>query len=831
MKKFLNRTLSFALVGMMVFSLAACGKSKDKDQGASGGDVTQTPGGSDSTDNNGDSAGTDTPKTYTYNVSAKASPINWNPHSWEMSSDDIIRTYTGMGLVDSTIAADGVNFEWVYEMADAITDITASYADKDKYGITETEGRVYLIDLNPLATWEDGAPINADTYVYSMQKLLDSSMKNYRANSYYDGTTAIYNAKNYFNNNKAGTPIYTPIFDGAANSITATETDKMFASLTVENPFWGANLNDAYTKYGESYFVAEDGTNYYDQLVALIGEEEFVPVDDEILAAIKGITAIAGSGGDDEFLQMLFYTTGTYAETPWEEVGLVKTGDYQLTYITQEPVTMFYFLSNMTSNWIVYEDLYEANMETKNNLVATSYGTSVDTYKSYGPYKLVGFETDKQFIMERNENWYGYTDGKHEGEYQTTTIKYDIVADHNTELQLFNSGALDTVELLADDMTTYRMSDYLVKTDTTFTFRWIFGTELDKLIALEDAAGDGANKRVLSYDDFRKAISLSMDRTRFVTEATPGYKPAYFLFNYLYYTDIEHDTESQYRNTPEAKEAVLRLYGITYGEGTSYATVDDAFAAVTGYDVETAKELFQAVYEQAIADGNYTEGQAINITCMASAAAALTAQDIAQQDLLNEFVTAATVGTGFEGKITFTFKSGSQTRYDDVVNGQVEMIRGAWGGAAFYPFSTVRVYTEPDYMGGLEKIHESNGWNPSKEEVAITYDFDGDGTAETVSDTFQNWAKSINGGGAYATDPKAALVILSYLETGVLSAYQCIPWGTDASVELRSQQVEYATYDYNIMYLYGGIRLMTYNYDDAAWDEYVASQGGTLSYE
>ena len=39
------------------------------------------------------------------------------------------------------------------------------------------------------------------------------------------------------------------------------------------------------------------------------------------------------------------------------------------------------------------------------------------------------------------------------------------------------------------------------------------------------------------------------------------------------------------------------------------------------------------------------------------------------------------------------------------------------------------------------------------------------------------------------------------------------------------------TTDYNIMYGYGGIRHMTYNYTDAEWDAFVAKEGGTLSYE
>ena len=30
---------------------------------------------------------------------------------------------------------------------------------------------------------------------------------------------------------------------------------------------------------------------------------------------------------------------------------------------------------------------------------------------------------------------------------------------------------------------------------------------------------------------------------------------------------------------------------------------------------------------------------------------------------------------------------------------------------------------------------------------------------------------------------------------------------------------------------YGGLKYITYNYDDAAWDAYVAEQGGTLNYK
>lgn len=798
MKKLFKRVLALTLAATMLFSLAACNKNTNTDDNAE----------------------------YTYNTYMEASPTNWNPHTWEMNSDSEMQSYINMGFVDISIAEDGVNFEWVYEMADSITDITKDFEDRDKWGITEDSGRVFEIKLNQAAKWEDGTVINADSYIYSMQMQLSPEMKNYRANSYFEGDASILNAKGYFNNDQVGQKKYADAFasaDEATGAVTPVTADKYYINADVTCYFYGDTLANYIASYAASY-------PEYAALEKYVGQG-YVEVTDEVKAELTAVAALHSCTYEGAFYEFCFVEDGIVEEVKWEEVGLYKADDYTLIYITENACEMFYFLTNATSIWLVHQEKYEECMDTVGELKATTYCTDLETTMSYGPYKLTSYEKDKEFVFEKNDQWYGWNDGKHEGQFKTTKIVYQVLADHNTQLQLFNQGKLDGISLTADDMDKYRMSEYLMKTDQTYTFRFIFASDLDALTALEAEANDGANKKVLYYDDFRKAISLAMDRSRLASEATSAYKPAYYLLNYLYYTDIANDSESQYRRTDEAMEAVLRLYGIEYGEGKTYATAKEAYEAVTGYDVEQAKQLFQAVYTQAIADGNYTDGQAINITCMCSAAETLGTEDIAQEKLMNEFVAAATVGTGFEGKITFTFKCGSATRYADVAAGKVEMIRGAWGGAAFYPFSTIRVYCEPDYMGGLEMIHESCGWDPTTEKLTITYDFNGDGTAEERTETFQYWGKSINGSGEFASDPDMCLVILSWLETGILETYQCIPWASETSASLYSQKIEYATLEYNIMYGYGGLRLMDYKYNDAEWAEYVEKQGGTLSYE
>ena len=789
--------------------------------------------------------------TYTLNDYMGAGPTNWNPHTWETNADNYFAGYTEMSFVEPTLNKETGSYTWTFEMAKNVQDVTALYAlDPElriKWGLVYGNGanakvmtanKVYRIYLNEKAKWADGTPINADTYIYSMMQLLNPKMQNYRANTYYSGSSALKNAGKYFASES-------PVYDLWVNAPEDFD-GKLYINLNKSHP---EELGD----YTFNYFAA-NYPSYSDPaalaaLAPLANAYGYIEINDETMPYIKTLSKKfwGAFGGTESFFdengEVLdeviytffgFYNTGKFTD-PYDfaNVGLIKVDDYTLDYVLEDSDTMFYFLTSLTSNWIVYQQMYEDGKTQAGELTATDYGTSVDTYMSYGPYKLVSYEKDKQIKMERNENWYGWTDGRHVDQYQATNINCEIISDEATLENMFLAGQIDGLSLNATQLAEYRNSNYLLKTDQTYTFRFIFATDLAKLTALEEERANGKNLKILSYDDFRKAISLAINRAQMCAQGTGGYKPAYALFNTLYYYDVENDPDSQYRNTDIAKQVILDLYGIKYGASETYKTLDEAYEAVTGFDLAQAKELFQAVYEQAVADGNYTDGQLIEIQCMATGADTLSEDDKAQERLLNEMVAAATVGTALEGKISFVFGAGAADRYMDVATGKQEMIRGAWGGAAFYPFSTIRCYTEPEYMGGLEAIHESCGWNPAVETLELTYDFDGDGADETVVNTLQNWAKLINGtpvdDQAPYTDPDTMMFVFANLEGAVLRSYQCIPFASETACSLFSQKISYATLDYNIMYGYGGLRFMTFNYTDAQWEAYVAEQG-TLEY-
>lgn len=760
-------------------------------------------------------------KQYTLREYINSSPASWNAHNWQTNGDSYVFGYTEIGWVDSTMKAEG-EYQWTYEMAESIEDITAqaSAEDKAKWNITDdqTSGRMFKITLNKNAKWQDGTPINADTYIYSMQQLLSPEMKNYRADLYWSGENAVYNGEMWFKQDQIGAKTYGPISELGFAS--AGETLAAGYELFIDmGNFWGVAGED-----GTTVFPVTDETLIRDPAVPEDDPEGYVSpkyVYETYLADGAPYASYAGS--------YLMYIKGEIVKIDWEDVGLYKLSDYELVYVTEKPNSMFNFLISGQTLWLVYEPLYEAGKKQVENLVTTNYGTSIDTYMAYGPYKLATFEKDKQIVFVRNENWYGWTDGKHEGQFQTTQIKCEVLTDQATILQKFNKGELDTVSLHSDDLEEYGSSDYLLKTPETYTMRFFFNTNLDVLKRLEAERNDGNNIQILSIQEFRKAMSWCFDRESWCKEVTAGEIPQVGLLSSLYYYDVENNPKSVYRNSEQAMRGIVNFYGLTYGEGQRYETLEEAYRACTGFDLDKARELFTIAYNKAIEQGIYTDGQNIVIN-VGAARGASTNELVKQEKKFNDFLAAGTQGTPLEGKVSVKYIYNLNDRYGDVADGLREAGYGGLGGAAFYPYRSFNSYIDAEQaVGG--KISEGN-FDATKVMVTIKYDFDGDGTEDEVTDTLFNWNASIGAGGKYYdADHDLKLTILSAIEVTILDECHTFPITVTAQVQLYSKKIKFATTNYNIMYGYGGIRLLTYNYSDYEWDQYVASQGGTLSYK
>lgn len=812
-KKLLALLLAFA----MVFSLAACGEKPQTSDPAQvpsnsqGNNDTTNPGGQEPVDEG----------TFTYNTVWASQPKNWNPHAWEMSNDSDFMDYTVAPFTYSTFDGNG-GWYYAYDAATSVTDVTATFADKEKYGVPAdaTEQYVYEIKLRPEMKWDTGEPIVADDYVYSMKMLLDPKMKNYRSNTFTSGMTELANAKGYFENDKANKPIYK---DVAGAEVPADA--KVYVTMKLPVVFFGGTAKSYYEKESEAPKFTVDGVNLFEKYSATdVVEFNEAEMKADLLALAKAF----GDNNEEAYKEFLVYDSGeVYPETPWEKVGLVKVDDYTILYIVQNPVEAFYMHSALTGNWLVHKATYEAAFTQVNELVATDYCTKIENTRSCGPYMLESFENDKQIVLVRNPYYWAFKDGNfnpENGMYRADKVVIDIVQDTGTHEGLFISGKSDGLGLDSDQVPKYRKSTQISFVDETYTARYIFATSLESLRSRDQEKGSG-KRVVLTNKNFRKALSRSIDRAKYCEEATSGFKPAYFLLNSLYFYDMANNPDSVYRNSSYAKKAVLNLYDVKYTD----ATVDAEYAKITGRDLEEARELFKKAYDEVVAAGLYTEGEEVPIEIMVTPAE-LSPQHIKQQELMNQFFEEGSKGTPFEGKIKVTFESGDKKRYDNVAAGKNMAIHGAWGGAAFYPFSTIRVYTNPEYMGGLNKIHESNGWNPSVETLEMTINR-ADGTTVTETRTFEDWSNQINGKGEYAADAEERLQVLSQLETGILNAYQCIPLGTYTAASLISYKVSNAMDEYHIMYGFGGFRYLKFNYNDNEWAEFVKQNNNQLNYE
>ena len=796
----------------MVFGLVACGN---------GGSETKP---AETTPVAGEAA------SYTYKSYMSALGTNWNPHAWEMSNESTMLSYLETPLATMTIldSENGI-YQWVYDAATYVTDVTAEHQDDlTKYQVTLPEGQtaeqttsgyVFEIGLNPDMKWEDGTPINADTYIYSMKALLDPDMKNYRANLYYDGESAVAGGNAYYNSKEEG--VYVPY-----TNLYASLADAMAAGEVYINcwDFWGAaGYIDAEGNEAPQYVSVNDETAYSADGA---GDDEFSGA-----SLYAGYGAYLEVGGGYETYAVVYKANERMGAT-FDEVGCYKVDDYTIRYVTQAAQDINYFLVSCSSNWLVYEDLYEAGKDTTGALVTTNYNTSKETTMSYGPYRIESLQEGKQLVYVKNENWYGYEeqadgslkamsswliDGESRERYQTNKIVIDVM-DDDAAKQAFLKGELSEWTPSADDTLAYATSERLYKVEETYTQSFFFNTSVDALKTMDESKGN-TNSVVMSNENFRKAFSLAVDREELVG-ATSGYKPAYAIMNNLYFYDVYNDPNSSYRNSEDAMQAICNLYGVEYGEGTAYATLRDAYLSINGYNLTEAKALMATACTELVEAGLYTAGEPIVIR-IGWAKGALDSAANQQLALINKYINAAVEGSGF-GTVTFEAVGNIENRYDAVPQGEYAIGYGAWGGAAFYPFRNFQVYCDPDQYS----VNEMGCWDPATEELTLNVD------GEQVTMTWQAWSRALVGTGPYAgASNETKLSITAQMEELYLKKYYRIPLMSTTACFMVSYQLDYYTENYNIMYGFGGLELMTYNYSDAEWADFIAESNGAISYE
>ena len=837
MKKFL--ALLLALI--MVMSLAACGGEPDpttEPTNAPTNEPTTAPTSGNEPTTEPTAAPTEpvVEGTYTYNTSTTTFPSTWNPHTYQTATDSDMLGYLSDGFYGFDYNEDKTGYELVPFMTtdEHPVDVTADYVGQ--YGIVEGDtAKVYVINLREDMFWQDGTPITAHSFVESAKRLLNPAAQNYRADTMYTGSVKIYNAENYL---KQGQTIMVP-----SDSIQEVYSEDLDATLvfSLAPPTDGngeismrgsmgfpasydaaACANYLITNYlADSAFTADVAASMEGKTLAEI------KADDTMKAAWEALIGWWQTDPNEEL--DFFLTENTYPIVAWEEVGVFAKSDYELVYVLTQPLSGFYLKYGLPSSYLVHTELYDSCESITDGVYTNTYGTSVETSMSYGPYVMTSYQIDKEITFERNELYFNLT----EDTYQTTNIVISYVPEATTRLELFVSGDLDVYGLQADDMDNYALSDYTYYATGDSTFAMCFNPDLEALKTTQATAGENINKTIITIPEFRMAMSAALDRANFCLATSPTNSAAFGLFSSSIISNP--DMGIAYRNTDVAKETLAEFWGVSedFGEGKLYADIDEAIASITGYNLTMAKQYFDAAYDKAIADGLMDEDDVVQI-CIGTPNATSNFYNNGYEFLVNNY-TEAVKGTKLEGKLTFTRDSTLGNAFSDALNNnQVDMLFGVgWTGSALDPYGLIEAYVKPSYQ-----------YDDSFDYTTIDLTIEIDGTAWTTS--VYNWYEIMNGVahtitdaegntmeyscGTADEDPETRLLLLGKLEGAVLLNYNFIPVMDDSSAQLKGQKIEYYHDEYIYGVGFGGIRYMTYNYTDAEWADYVASQDGELDY-
>lgn len=827
-KKLLMLIAMVLVVVLCASVLTACKKNK----GNGDGNVTK-PG-----------TGWEDPKMYTMREYTAQMPSQW---CTILSSDNVNNTmesYFTSAFYEFNYKFDANGkivpgaYTVEYSAATKLEDVTKKYAGKYGLAADAEKGQAFAMTLRNDLKWDDGTPIKAADFVYTMMQQLSPKYLFATASNYYSGNYVIHNAQNYVKQGQKGwfdngnmNLAYSDLALGADGKYTLKGNE---CTIALKKPLvWlQGNTLDSYVTNAPQYF----DTAAYASLLALADANGDVAVTAESLALLTTvITAKAAWGETKENTVGYMYVNYEYPAMDFSEVGyFVGDNEYELVMVIDGTLNPLDAEGNLTyeagyyfSNWpLVKKDLWERCEDQSKTPYANSYCTTQEKSASWGPYKLTNYQDQKTYTVSRNDKWFGYGLPQYANQYQTDAIVTEKIEEWDTAWLAFQKGNLDGIGMDVKIAADYRTSKRAYFTPETYTF------DLN-IQSNATSKTDKRNNLLLNYADFRKAISLSLDRDDYCAKNNPSSQAALGLLNSMYYYDVENG--KVYRDTIQAKEAILNAYGATknadgswkVGE-TTYTDIEDALDATTGYNLTLARQLVESAVAQAKKDGKYSDGDKIILTYGIETQSANT-------DRVKNWFQAAfdnmTKGTSIEGKVKIEyFMFSSATWSEQFADGEYDLCFGAWGNAPF----------NPAYLLCETQISDENRyavkWDPTTVEVTVKATPDDKHKDGNYTYNLAQWRLILQGKDGCPVNFKNfpmedQLAALGAVETAILKEYYSIPVFSRYSASLMGYKVDYISYEYNTFMGYGGIRYMTFNYDDTAWAEFVASNNNILNYK
>lgn len=785
--------------------------------------------------------------TYTYRISVGGLPTSWNRHRDGGDGAELLLGYTTDTLYKYEYNEDFTGFTVVPSMAeDYPDDVSGEYAGS--YGIEDGEtGRAYRIRLRAGLRYDTGDAITADDFESSARLLLGDS-ESVLAETFFD----IVGAEDYF---LGGRYVLRAFISDDADSGEYVDDGEFTESdgiLYYDGMKLLLDMNDgggwsvlSLRDYADAHYLdGEDAGAAYEKLSAAARDDGIVEMTRELvdalricIAALDGYENVdaareeMGEYADVEFEEMLFLGR-EYEKLDYEgNVGLFAESPHSLVLVFSEPrANDFWLLDRLATDLgLVYGPVYErcVGVNEAGDHV-NIYATGVETYAGFGPYKLNVYAQGSRAMLERNEFWHGYGEDEYiEGTYMTDRVEITVAPDSERRLSMFLTGQLDECALEPSQARMYLGGSYTGRIEKAPVWIAALNPDLATLSELEKSAvptqaGREVNKTILTIPEFRRALSLSIDRDGFVRTLSPTSSPATGLFSRA--TVARPDLGVAYRDTDEGRGALS-----FYPDG-----------AVDGFDADAARALFDDAYETAVSEGLLSADAAssgeweVQITIGKPTNDEYWTRGI---EFLSDCWADAVVGTKFEGRLVIReSRALGQIAYSDALRrGDVDMLFSVgFGGDPLDPYSTMC-----DYVGDIayDSFTDKNAIA-----VSMSIDVDGDGDDENITAALGDMIRALAGGVVEVTledgttaefspaDPLSRCEALASCEAALIEYANVIPLFSDAETSLRGERLVYAAAEPLPILGTGGVEWLSYTMDDEDFAEYISSRGGELEY-
>ncbi|MBQ9706432.1 MAG: hypothetical protein IJV78_00890 [Clostridia bacterium] len=821
----------------------------------------------------------------TYHIAERTLPTSLNPFELSTSSQKVM-FYTADTLYTYDYNENKTGYQIVPAMALSMpveVPLTAELAQK--WGLVAddngqyTQNQIWQISLRKDLKFDNGDPITAQTYVQSIQRWLNPKANYYQAENLYGGTVVIHKVREYLNQGSsiinAATDLYTS-WDDATN---AHADDLVFS---IENSYIG---NWLYSIYGIGYINPYDG---YNGLYSTV-----VGIDRELLDALTGKTW-AEISADTELTSKWNTVLASWNPAPneelhffvvkqqpvvisLEEIGVCAVDDYTLMIVLDKPITQYQLVSGLELP-LVHIATYDSCASEADGVYTNSYGTSVDTYVGYGPYKLKTYLQGSVIQLLRNQLWYGHSleNSFDDTLYEATGVVIRKVDNPDIVLNLFLSGQIDSYNLRTEDMANYHSSQYTYHQEDATSWFFAMNPNMDGLKAAQEKTmpvnkGYEVNKTVLTIKEFRQALSYSLDRIQYHLQNYPNTLPLSAILGNEAVADIQGGVA--YRNNEQAKDVILAYWNMADDVCTSsctegctthkFATKDDALDSITGYDLAQAKQLFDKAYDIAVekqlisADALSSGKWEVQIFICYTGSFSSTRYNSSYEMLCNMW-TNAVVGTKFEGHLTFQRSSPLGIKYREYLQrNEVDLLINLGAtGFNLKPDAIISIFVDPQYK-------YDTVWDTEAEQMVVQLPlsaegkYDANGQLINISGAVFDWYKVLDGetktfvvlddqGNALAdvnnqpitvqlctgegADGQLRTTILAALENEIMQQYSIIPTGIGVTSHMISHRTSNETSQYMHGVGFGGLKYLDFAMTDGEWAQTVANNGGSWDY-